>query len=77
MRISYRYRLYPSKSQSAKMQSILDICRELYNAALQEMRDAYKRNGVSLNYHDQRSQIPYIKEIRPECLIRTRLEYNV
>jgi putative transposase len=35
----------------------------LYNAALQERRDAYQRGGLSLNYYDQATQL---KEIRAE-----------
>jgi putative transposase len=33
---------------------------------LQERRDAYKRCGVSVNYHAQAIQLPEIKVIRPE-----------
>ncbi|MEO9029550.1 MAG: transposase [Ktedonobacteraceae bacterium] len=38
---AYKYRLYPSKKQQEKLQGTLDRVRELYNAALQERRDAY------------------------------------
>lgn len=44
----------------------LDVCRELYNASLQERRDAYAIGHVSINYHDQRVQLPDIKTIRPD-----------
>src|SRR5712692_4067378 len=51
---AYKYRLYPNSEQGEKLQWILDRCRELYNAALQERRDAYelmvKRHP---NYYDQ------------------------
>jgi putative transposase len=39
---AYKYRLYPNKKQVEKLQWTLDRCRELYNAALQERRDAYE-----------------------------------
>src|SRR5260370_19332176 len=39
---AHKYRLYPSKQQREKLQWTLDKCRELYNAALQERRDAYE-----------------------------------
>ena len=49
---AYKYRLYPHKKQAEKLQWTLDRARELYNAALQERRDAYeiqvKRHP---NYH--------------------------
>jgi putative transposase len=44
----------------------LDVCRELYNAALQERRDAYRQATVSLNYYDQANQLPDIKRERPD-----------
>jgi putative transposase len=42
------------------------LCCELYNAALQERRDAYTIAKLSLNYHSQAIQLPEIKESRPE-----------
>jgi putative transposase len=44
----------------------LDRCRELYNAALQERRDAFRMVGKSITYYDQANQLPEIKEIREE-----------
>jgi len=39
----------------------LEIHRQLYNAALQERREAWKRCRVSISYTDQANQL---KEIR-------------
>ena len=51
---AYKYRLYPNENQAEKLQWTLDRCRELYNTALQERRDAYdmmvKRHA---NYYDE------------------------
>ncbi len=41
-------------------------CKELYNAALQERRDAYKMCGVSISYQMQADQLPAIKKLREE-----------
>ncbi len=42
-------------------------CRELYNAALTERKDAYKYAGKSVSYYDQQNDLPEIKaEIRQE-----------
>jgi putative transposase len=62
-----KYKLKVNKKFAAKCADTLDVCRELYNASIQERRDAYRINRVSLNYHDQRGQLPEIKELRPEC----------
>jgi putative transposase len=42
---------------------MFDVFRELYNAALQERRDAYQKHGVSVNYYAQANQL---KDIRKE-----------
>jgi putative transposase len=63
---AYKYRLYPNKKQAEKLQWVLDQCRELYNAALQERRDAYRMSNVSISYNQQAAQLPEIKDIRPE-----------
>ncbi|HEU5379140.1 MAG TPA: RNA-guided endonuclease TnpB family protein [Ktedonobacteraceae bacterium] len=65
-RKAYKYRLYPTKKQAMRLQEVLDRCRELYNAALQERRDAYRMAQVSIGYNQQAAQLPEIKEIRPE-----------
>src|SRR5204863_1327068 len=61
-----RYRLFPTKAQETKLEQTLDVCRELYNAAIQERRDAYRIVGESLNYYDQANQLSDIKELRPD-----------
>ena len=63
---AYTYRLYPNKEQARKLQWTLDRARELYNAALQERRDAWQMCEVSISYNQQAAQLPEIKEIRPE-----------
>ena len=61
MRKTYKYRLYPTDAQAQALDAQLGEACRLYNAALQERRDAYQRTGVSLNYYDQANQL---KEIR-------------
>jgi putative transposase len=63
---SYKYRLYPNKAQTEKLQWTLDRCRELYNAALQERREAWKYARKSVTYNQQSAQLPEIKQIREE-----------
>src|SRR2546423_9091146 len=63
---AYKYRLYPNKQQTEKLQWTLDRARELYNAALQERCDAYRMCRVSISYNQQAAQLPEVKEIRPE-----------
>ena len=63
---TYKFRLYPNQEQVAKFESWLDLSRELYNAGLQERRDAWKLNRVSISFYDQCKQLPEIKQIRTE-----------
>jgi putative transposase len=81
---AYKYRLYPNKEQTEKLHWMLDRCRELYNSALQERRDAYEMlvkrhpnyydeatrtlltHKHAITYNQQATQLPEIKEIRPE-----------
>lgn len=65
MRRAFVYRLYPTPAQAAGLQGTLDCCRELYNAALEERREAY-RHGERVNLYSQKRQLPAIKEVRPE-----------
>lgn len=45
---------------------IIDRCRELYNAGLEERREAYRMCQKSISYYDQAPQMASIREIRPE-----------
>jgi putative transposase len=63
---AYKFRVYPTRKQAQALTWTLDRCRELYNAALQERRDAYRMAGKSITYYDQANQLPEIKDIREE-----------
>jgi len=63
---AYKYKLKTNAKFVAGCSATLNICRELYNAALQERRDAYQTGGLSINYHDQAVQLPQIKQIRQD-----------
>lgn len=65
-RRTFKYRLYPNRSQRERLQKTLDVCRELYNAALQERRDGYRIAKAKLNYYSQANQLSEIKEVRPD-----------
>ena len=61
MLLSYKFRLYPNNEQRQAMNRILEIHRQLYNAALQERREAWQKCKISLYYSDQANQL---KELR-------------
>ena len=63
---SYKYRLYPTHAHEKLLEATLDLCRELYNAALQERRDAYRMAGKSLGFAQQSAELPECKRERPD-----------
>jgi putative transposase len=63
---AYKFRLSPTKKQIGTLEWTLRRCKELYNAALQERRDAYQMCGVSVFYTTQAAQLKDIKQVREE-----------
>ncbi|MBK6795984.1 MAG: helix-turn-helix domain-containing protein [Acidobacteria bacterium] len=58
---AYKFKLKTNPAFEQACVFTLDTCRELYNASLQERRDAYQINHVSINYNSQSAQLPGIK----------------
>ena len=65
---SYRYRLTPTRAQERTLDEWLRLTRELFNAALQERRDAWKKQRVRVSCYDQMAQLPAVREARPEFM---------
>ena len=62
---AYRFRIYPSDAQIRVLESTLNVCRNLYNAMLQQRIYAYK-SGKKVNYNSQQDEIPELKNAFPE-----------
>lgn len=57
---AYSFRFYPSSKQSERLEETLELCRLLYNAALEQRR--YARNfGQPISCHTQQNQLPELK----------------
>ena len=63
---TYQFRLYPTHKQERTLEHWLMLCCEVYNAALDERKSAYRMGGVSLSYEDQCAELPGCKEVRPD-----------
>jgi putative transposase len=63
---SFKYRLVLNRAQEAALVETLDRCRELYNAALQERREAYRLNNKTITFAHQSAELPLVKVERPE-----------
>jgi putative transposase len=62
------YRMYPTRAQEKTLFAWLDLHRELYNAAIEERREAWKLHKTTIQYQDQQNQLPELKELRPELV---------
>lgn len=66
MILTYRYRLLPSKRQHAALTGLLDAQRVLYNAALEERIDCYRKAGKGVSYIDQCKSLTLCRRALPE-----------
>ena len=62
MQITYKFRLYPTKEQEAKLLNVLDICKCVYNFFLSKWDETDK---IPSQYTLQ-AMLPAIKEEKPE-----------
>ena len=58
---SFKYRLYPTKAQGEALTGMLGALCDLYNAALQQRIEAYRRRGVTLRYGQQASELKAVR----------------
>lgn len=63
---SHRRRLHPTRAQERTLLAWLQLTRELYNAALQERRDAWQKQCISISRIDQEKQLAAIREDRTD-----------
>jgi len=75
MRKTYKYRLYPSKAQEAKLLATLDVCRILYNSCLVDRKNHYESTGKGLSRIQQlkilaadKKRVPLLKEVHSQVL---------
>ncbi len=72
---TYKYRLYPTKKQTEKLDWTLETCRILYNSCLVDRNRHYEETGKGLSRIDQqkilvkdKKNIEYLKNIHSQVL---------
>jgi len=65
MRWMHQVRLYPTATQTDKLEYLLHVTRDLYNAALQERRDAYKMRRHRVTYKEQYAELTALRKEDP------------
>lgn len=74
---TYRYRLYPTRAQAEVFNcQLAEACR-LYNAALQERRDAWRLRRISITLYDQCKQLKEIRANGDSQLINAQCAQDV
>ncbi|GFP24634.1 putative transposase [Candidatus Hakubella thermalkaliphila] len=66
MRKTYLYQTKINKTTEANCNQWLEICRTLYNLALEQRISIYKQHGKSISLYQQMSQLPELKQSFPE-----------
>jgi putative transposase len=66
LRKTFKYKLNPTPKQERVLAFVVRRCRERYNAALEERKEAWQTFGVSITLASQSAQLPGIKGVRPE-----------
>lgn len=67
MLLTFRYRLLPQKRQHKALEVILETQRQLYNGALEERIDAYRKAGLKKSYFDQTKALTEWRQSDPEA----------
>jgi putative transposase len=66
VRRAYKFRIYPTSGQASRMALCLRDHQRMYNAALEERREAWKRQKVSIQYGQQSAQLRDIRAYDPD-----------
>jgi putative transposase len=66
LRRSYKFLLRPTRNQVESLEACLEDTRQLYNAALEERREAWRMRKESVNFYSQHAQLKEIRAADPE-----------
>lgn len=61
MRRAFKFLLRPTARQAGSLAACLEDHRQLYNAALEHRRTAYRKAGVTVRYGDQSADLKHIR----------------
>jgi putative transposase len=66
VRHAYKFRAYPTRPQGGRAVRLLHDHCDLYNAALQERREAWRLRRVNVSYGEQSAQLKEIRHADPD-----------
>lgn len=62
MEKSYLYRIYPNKKQKELLSQFFGSTRFVYNYFLNQRKEAYEKDKISLNYYDNAKALTLLKK---------------
>ena len=65
MRLTYKYRLFPTSAQRTSLEKVLELCRWVYNDTLAARKNAYEQEGKSLGLYDTNKLLTQWKADKP------------
>ena len=66
IRKTFKYKLKPTAEQERELARVLDLCRYLYNTALEQRIIAYQRRPISVSRYQQEAELKDIRAAFPE-----------
>jgi putative transposase len=66
VRRSYKFRIYPTAGQASRAAQCLRDHQRLYNAALEERREAWRMRKIGIRYGQQSAQLRDIRVVDPD-----------
>ena len=67
---TYKYRLYPTKTQEVLIKKHIGSCRWIYNYALEKKIKSYKKDGTKLSRFQLQADLPKLKKQEETCWLR-------
>lgn len=75
MRLTYKYRLFPTSAQRTSLEKVLELCRWVYNDTLAVRKNTYEQTGKTLSLYDTnklltqwKSEKPALKDVHSQVL---------
>ena len=62
---NYKYRIYPTKKQTTRLNNTLEECRWLYNQLLEQRKKLHEDTGKGISLYEQQAGFAALKIIRP------------
>ena len=74
LRKTFKYRLYPSKAQARQLSKTVELCRQWYNACLEERKTVYNMEYLNLSKFEQLAEV---KKFREENVLAAKLHSHI